>query len=192
MINKYFIENVYSKHLSVINQSENNCDIINCIIGDMLMGKVQKYNNTIFLSINANVLNLIKRWYILLNSVFSFNSLFYKIDHFFVYRGINLNEFLSVNENIVHPIPFSTCLDYNNSLLWINESRAHSYILKIKITKKTPFIFTGNKDEGNEVILPAGSLKITNITGFIVECDLVHYTYKEMVQNFKNIKVVFY
>jgi hypothetical protein len=158
----------------------------------MLMGKVQKYNNTIFLSINANVLNLIKRWYILLNSVFSFNSLFCKVDHFFVYRGINLNEFLSVNENIVHPIPFSTCLDYNNSLLWINESRAHSYILKIKITKKTPFIFTGNKDEGNEVILPAGSLKITNITGFIVECDLVHYTYKEMIQNFKNIEVVFY
>ena len=192
MTNVSVIKNVYSKHLSIINRSENNSDIINCIIGDMLMGKVQKYNNTIFLSLNANVLNLIKRFYILLNNTFSFNNSFFNIDHFFVYRGINMNETLIVNENIIHPIPFSTCLDYNNSLLWINRSRKHSYILKIKISKKTPFIFTGNEDEGDEVILPAGRLKIVNVSGFVVECELFYYTYKEMVENFSNIEVDFY
>jgi len=141
---------------------------------------------------NANVLNLIKRWYVLLNNVFSFNSLFFENDHFFVYRGINLNESLILNEHIIHPIPFSTCLDYNNSLLWINNSRKYSYILKIKISKKTPFIFTGNEDEGDEVILPAGRLKVVNISGFILECDLKNYTYKEMIKNFSNIEVDFY
>ena len=192
MINTFSVKNIYEKHLSVVNNSKNNIDIINCIIGDMLMGKVNKCNNSILLTINTNVLNLIKRWYILLNNVFSFNKLFFDIDHFFVYRGMNLNEPLVINEHLIHPIPFSTCLDYNNSLLWINNSRNHSYVLKIKISKKTPFTFTGNRDEGDEVILPAGHLKITNITGFVVECVLIHYTYKEMIENFRNIKVVFY
>jgi len=192
MTNLSLIKNVYSIHLSIINCSENNSDIINCIIGDMLMGKVKKCNGAIFLSMNSNILNLIKRWYILVNNVFSFNSLFCKDDNFFVYRGINLDESLIVNEHLIHPIPFSTCLDYNNSLLWINNTRKRSYILKIKISKKTPFIFTGNEDEGDEVILPAGRLQVTNVSGFVVECDLSHYTYHEMIENFRNIEVDFY
>lgn len=185
------INRIYKNHLSIINKTKNNMDIINCIVGDMLMGKVTRYNNTIFLTMNKNVLSLIKKWYELSMSIFAYNckSCF---DNFVVYRGINLNEPLRLNEHLIHPIPFSTCLDYNNSLLWLNNNYNHSYVLKITICKNIPFTFTGNLDEGNEIILPAGKLKIKNIYGNIVECELSHYSYKEMTERFKEIETTFY
>lgn len=187
------VNQIYENHLSIINKTKNNTDIINCIIGDMLMGKVTSCNKTIFLTINKNVLSLIKKWYELSRSIltsnFNYSSYF---ENFTVYRGINLNEPLRLNEHLIHPIPFSTCLDYNNSLLWLNNNYNHSYVLKITICKNIPFTFTGNLDEGNEIILPAGKLKIKNIYGNIVQCELTHYSYKEMTGRFKEIETTFY
>jgi hypothetical protein len=204
---EYYVNQIYENHLSIINKTKNNIDIINCIIGDMLMGKVTSCNKTIFLTINKNVLSLIKKWYQLSRSIqasncnlLNYNSRF---ENFVVYRGINLNEPLNLNEHLIHPIPFSTCLDYNNSLLWLNNNYNHSYVLKITICKNIPFTFTGNLFEGNEIILPAGKLKIKSINDdninnninsdvVVVECELIHYSYKEMKERFKEIETIFY
>ena len=187
-----YVNQIYENHLSIINKTKNNTDIIDCIIGDMLMGKVTSCNKTIFLTINKNVLSLIKKWYQLSRSIFTSNCNLPFFDSFVVYRGINLNEPLRLNEYLIHPIPFSTCLDYNNSLLWLNNSYNNSYVLKITICKNIPFTFTGNLDEGNEIILPAGKLKIKNIisngNSNVVECELLHYSYKEMKERFKEIE----
>ena len=150
------------------------------------MGKVSKISNIVYLKINKNVLSVIEKWYNFSSDVKHYNKI-HLSKYFFVYRGIKLKSSLKKGDFLLHPIPFSTCLDYDNATLWTNSNK-YSYILKIKISNNIPFTFTGNLNEGNEVIVSSSNLFIQNIDKNIVECEIIeYYDYNTMIKNFDNI-----
>jgi hypothetical protein len=124
--------------------------IVNNIIGDMLMNKVHELNGKLLVDLQPVTLNLIYDWYFLAMVLNNYE----KCD-LIVYRGVKRMQ----NTNFIYqPIPFSTCIDFTNSLNWVNEERDDSYIMEIEVNSSCLYTFTGNFAEGNEVILPAGYL----------------------------------
>lgn len=172
--------NICNLHLNKIKRSAKHTDIINNIIDDMLMNKVYINNAKIYININRNILNLINEWYNLSSELQEYNN--YPI---VVYRGIKN---IDMKDTFLHPIPFSTCVEYDNALNWINfNDLERSFILKIHVCPNTSFTFTGNFNEGNEVILPAGMLHVIKIyhenNVKIVECSFEQFSYNEMIMN---------
>ena len=96
------------------------------------------------------VVNLIKEWYLFAEYLSAFKRV--KLT---VYRGVK-----NMNANISHtqPLPFSTCIDVNNALDWIIPNNHRSFVMSIEVSRKIKYTFTGNINEGNEVVLPAGYL----------------------------------
>jgi hypothetical protein len=121
-------------------------------MGDMLMCKV--YSNdrgeSCIRHLDQTVKTLIREWYLFAHSL----SIFKRRD-ILVYRGV---KYMNPNKNHYQPIPFSTSYHFNNALEWIIPNTYHSFIMCIYVSHKTIYTFTGNLAEGNEVILPAGSL----------------------------------
>lgn len=123
--------------------------IVDNIIGDMLMNKVQMINGKLQVELPIVTKNLIYDWYFLAMMLNNYD----KCD-LIVYRGVKK---MQHSFFIYQPIPFSTCIEFSNSLNWVNEER-DSYVMEIEVNQSCLYTFTGNFAEGNEVILPAGYL----------------------------------
>ena len=180
------IENICKYHTLI--SKKKYLYVVDCIMGDVLMGKVSKKNEIIHVILNKMILEVIKKWYDFSSHVKIYNS---KHRFFFVYRGFKSSQTIGKNNILPHPIPFSTCMDYNNAIIWTDDEK--SYVLKIKITCEIPFTFIGNINEGNEVIISAGKLHVTEIENNILHCNIVPYeTYNIMENELKNVHVDFY
>ena len=57
------MDELCKKHYIYLNTSETYKDVTESIIGDMLMGRVRKENNIIYVNLNKVTINLIKEWY---------------------------------------------------------------------------------------------------------------------------------
>ena len=187
IINEYLEKSSYEDdicskcHINLIRKSDYYIEIIDSIIGDMLMDKIYIKNDQMYLKINKRVLDLISGWYDL-----SSKLLIYNTDNITVYRGVS---FMDISNNkIVQPIPFSSCIDFENALNWIHPDDLNSFIMKINIKSGISYTYTGNLNEGNEVVLPAGILtKVNVISCNIVEYDFEPFTYSQMIENFDKI-----
>ncbi len=175
-------------HIKIIQSNPHFVKIIDNIIGDMLMGRVSfnEKNKKISLHINKSILILINHWYIMTNYLPSFELT--------VYRGVK--NMCPSKKLILQPIPFSTSIQLDNAYEWINNNEETSFIMKINIIKSSKFSVTGNYAEGNEVVLPAGYLKMIN-SSFenntkINSYDFIPFTFEQMVQNFKSLDFIFY
>ena len=178
---------IYNSHVSMINESIDFINIINDIIDDMLMDKISICNNQMYLQINKRILYLISGWYDLSRKLIIYNN-----SDIIVYRGVSKMDI--TNDKIVQPIPFSSCVDFDNSLNWIHFEDPKSFIMKINIKRGFGYTFTGNLNEGNEVVLPAGILSKTNVIKSseynIVEYDFEPFTHSQMLENFETICVM--
>lgn len=176
------------KHVVEISKSCDFINIVDSIINDMLMGRVQIENEQLCLRINKRIVDLISGWYILSKKLVIYNT-----ENIIVYRGVSN---IIYKDKILQPIPFSTCIDFENSLNWIYPDDKNSFVMKINIKSGCEYTYTGNLDEGNEVVLPAGVLnKIRENKEY--ECNIIEYefepfSFEQMVQNFKNIKTEFF
>lgn len=173
--------------INIINNNPNFVQIINNIIDDMLMGRVSfdKNNKKISLHINKSIFYLISDWYLMTNSLPPF-----KIT---VYRGVKN---MSSNEKVIlQPIPFSTSIKLSNAFEWINNNDDQSFIMKINVSKFTRFSVTGNYAEGNELVLPAGYLKMNKITfkkhTKIISYSFIPFSFEQMINNFDNLNFIF-
>lgn len=101
--------------------------------------------------LNHRTKQLIKEWYLFADHLSSLR----RVD-ICVYRGVkNMDPSKMCH---IQPIPFSTCIDISNASEWIIPDNCQSFIMSINVTSQIPYTFTGNADEGHEVILPAGKL----------------------------------
>jgi hypothetical protein len=165
------IDDLCKKHYIYLKTSKTYNDVTESIIGDMLMGRVRKENDIIYVNLNKVTINLIKEWYKLSEIVKHYNI------PITVYRGVyNVDKTKKV---IVQPIPFSTCVEYSFAKDWINESDL-GYVMKINIPQFTPYTFINNINEGNEVILPAGFLSKINENDDFIEYNFISLNYQEM------------
>lgn len=143
---------IYYIHTTEIDKNQKYQSLVNDIIGDMLMYKV--YSNDrgdiCLRHLNHDVLTLIREWYLFANYLSQF-----KRRDICVYRGV---KHMNPIQNHYQPIPFSTSYNFANALEWIIPNTYHSFIMCLYVSHKTIYTFTGNLEEGNEVILPAGSL----------------------------------
>lgn len=143
---------IYYIHITEIDKNRKYQSIVDDIIGDMLMYKV--YSNdrgdVCLRHIDHSVRTLINEWYHFAKYLSQFNR-----RDICVYRGV---KHMNPMQNHYQPIPFSTSYNFNNALEWIIPNTYHSFIMCIYVSRKTLYTFTGNLAEGNEVILPAGSL----------------------------------
>ena len=176
------METICNLHIKIIRNQPFFIDIFNNIIGDMLMNKVHLIDEKLYVDIRPVTLNLIYDWYFFAMLVNKST----KCD-LVVYRGVKR---MKCNNVIYQPIPFSTCIDYNNSLNWIIEDDEYSFVMEIEVKRDCLYTFSGNYEEGNEVILPAGYLmykkmnmkgKIKVITFIFIEvafADMVNFLFK--------------
>ena len=165
------VEELCNKHHECLKKYDTYEYVTECIIGDMLMGRVKTENNIICVNLNNVTIVLIKEWYKLSEIVKYYNI------PLTVYRGVyKMDRTKSV---ITQPIPFSTCIDYLFAKDWINECN-FSYVMKINVTSYTPYTFINNKNEGNEVILPAGFLTKINENEQFVEYNFTSFNIHEM------------
>ena len=182
-------DTICHKHAIEIQKSHIYIDVVSSIINDMLMGRVYVENEKIYLKLNERICQLISDWYDLSGKLSVYNN-----KNIVVYRGV-FNMTISKNK-ILQPIPFSTCIDFDNSLNWINPKDPNSFIMKININSGCEYTYTCNLNEGNEVVLPAGFL--TKINEFkekecnIFEYDFEPFTYLQMIENFDKINIEFY
>jgi hypothetical protein len=160
------------------------------IISDLFMGRVFVSKNCdLILTLTEMVLKSVQTWYELSEHLHVRLS-DYHLTSFKVYRGVkNMN----IQERIYQPLPFSCCCEYQNALQWILPSKEDSFIIVIDITlEKIPLTFTGNLEEGNEVILPAGDMYHyfewydTYKQVKIVEYKFIPATYNEFCKNLQN------
>jgi hypothetical protein len=166
------IDDLCKKHYIYLKTSKTYNDVTESIIGDMLMGRVRKENDIIYVNLNKVTINLIKEWYKLSEIIKGYNI------PITVYRGVyNVDKTQKV---IIQPIPFSTCIEFSFAKEWINESNIENYVMKINIPQFTPYTFINNINEGNEVILPAGLLTKINENENFVEYNFMSLSYEEM------------
>ena len=144
------MDNICNLHIKIIREHTFFLEIVNNIIGDMLMDKVHIIDEKLNVDILPVTLNLIYDWYFLAILLNKSN----KCD-LIVYRGVKR---MSCKDVIYQPIPFSTCIDFDNSLNWIIEDDDCSFVMEIEVKRDCLYTFSGNFEEGNEVILPAGYL----------------------------------
>ena len=103
--------------------------------------------------LNHRIKNLIREWYLFADHLSTIRNS--RID-ICVYRGVkNMDPYKICH---IQPIPFSTCIDICNASEWILPNHPQSFIMCINVTSQIPYTFTGNADEGHEVILPSGKL----------------------------------
>jgi len=165
------VEELCNKHYVCLKSYESYKNVSECIISDMLMNRVKKENDIIYVNLNNITINLIKEWYKLSEIVKYYNTFLT------VYRGVyKIDQTQNV---IIQPIPFSTCIEYSFAKDWINECN-FSYIMKINIPEFTPYTFIDNINEGNEVILPAGFLSKISENQHFVEYNFMSLSYEEM------------
>ena len=176
------------KHAVEIAKSCDFINIVDSIINDMLMGRVHVENKQLCLRLNKRILDLIFGWYDLSKKLVIYNT-----ENISVYRGISN---IIYKDKILQPIPFSTCIDFENSLNWIYPDDDNSFVMKINIKSGYEYTYTGNMDEGNEVVLPAGILNKINQIKIeeynIIEYDFEPFSVEQMIENFKNIKTEFF
>lgn len=143
---------IYLIHKTEIDKSHKYQSIVNDIMGDMLMHKVysDEKGDICLRHLDDSVQQLINEWYCFANYLSRF-----KRRDICVYRGVKQ---MNPTQNHYQPIPFSTSYDFTNALEWILPNTYHSFIMCIYVSRHTIYTFTGNLAEGNEVILPAGSL----------------------------------
>lgn len=169
MIKLYMsVENIYNFHVTYIKNNDEFYTIIDSIIGDMFMGRVKFIDNKLYINVPDIVLHFIKKWYILSEILKKYNSC-----ELVLYRGMNN---LEVLDKIIQPIPFSTCIDYNNATLWSN----NGFVMKINVKSNVGYTFTGNLNEGNEVILPAGYLFCVGKQEDYIEYEYEDYSFTKM------------
>jgi hypothetical protein len=165
------IDDLCKKHYIYLQTSESYKNVTESIIGDMLMNRVRKENDIIYVNLNKVTINLIKEWYKLSEIIKDYNPCLT------VYRGVyNVDKTQKV---VIQPIPFSTCVEYSFAKDWINESNV-GYVMKINIPQLTPYTFINNINEGNEVILPAGFLSKINENDNFIEYNFISLNYEEM------------
>ena len=143
---------IYHIHKREIDRNKKYQSIVQDIIGDMIMYKVyaNEKDEICLRTLGSNVIKLIKEW-----SLFAeYLSKFERVP-LTVYRGV---KFMNPNINHTQPIPCSSCLDFNNALDWIIPKNDRSFVMSIYVSQQIKYTFTGNMNEGNEVILPAGYL----------------------------------
>ncbi|NBP57535.1 hypothetical protein EBU71_13565 [bacterium] len=161
-------------HISFINRHKRFKGIANDIIGDMLMGKVTLIdNNMLSVNLNARAKSLIREWYIMASFLHrKFKS---KKSDLTVFRGVKN---MAPHRNHYQPIPFSCCMNLSTAKEWIIPDKDNSFVMIIKVPKETLYTFIGNLEEGNEVILPAGSLILQSRTT-IKDVNVVYYTFHQ-------------
>ena len=145
-MNNKTIEN---NHIMNIKNNNIYTDTVNMIIDDVLMGKIKKIGNGEIKLINITdiVQKLIDNWYIMANDLKKYNT-----HAFTVYRGVsNMDDTDMINQ----PLPFSTCIEFDNALNWAYDG----FIMKINIKVEDLYTFTGNTSEGREVVLAPCKLK---------------------------------
>jgi hypothetical protein len=142
-----------TQHLEYIEEN-NYQNVVDSIIGDMLMNKVKLVEGKLKVNINDVVMKLIQKWYEIAISLKKYSKK--EKNEIIVYRGVYDME--ETEENILQPIPFSTSLLISSCYNWI-ENRDNSFIMKIRIPVENLFTFIGNKNEGYEIVLSAGFLK---------------------------------
>lgn len=147
-------------------------DIADDIVGDMLMGKVASSSSSkLIVTLNQRATNLVKEWY-LMASLLDRKFRRYKTN-LTVFRGVKN---MSPYRNHIQPIPFSCCMRLSTALEWIIPDKENSFVMVIEVPKDTMYTFIGNLAEGNEVILPAGSLKL-NTRNTIGKVNVVYYSF---------------
>ena len=151
--------NVFNQHVFEIKKNKNFLYVSDCIIGDMLMGKITFTNNKIEIFLTESISNLIKEWKLMSLYLSKFNQ------EIIVFRGVRKMQPL---DRIEQPIPFSTCIEYENAELWTNND---GFIMKIFVSNNINYTFLDNKDEGYEVILPPGFLIKKNQQNNYIEYD---------------------
>ena len=143
------LEKLCLDHLYIIRKNEEYIETINNVVSDVLMNTVKENKNgTLSVNLNKYQCKVISNIYALFNELSYPNiSIFDK--EFYLYKGVSNISNINI---ITFPIPFSCCVDFKNAWLWcVSEN---SFIIEIKISGNFPLIFTGNINEGNEVILP--------------------------------------
>lgn len=143
------IEEVYKKHTSCMDRYYE--EVRDNIIDDMLMGKVVlKPEGVTLVGMTEKVKKLIDLFYKVAKKLYIPCS-------FTVYRGTRP---IKIAENtLFQPIPFSTSLVPENAMNWIDEDEK-CCIWRINVPKDSLFLCIDNPNEGKEVILPAGMIRI--------------------------------
>ncbi len=183
-----------TQHLDYI-EKNNYQNVVDSIIGDMLMNKVKLVEGKLKVNINDLVFKLIQEWYEIAISLKKYRK--NDENDIIVYRGVY--DMKETEENILQPIPFSTSLLISSCYNWI-ENRDNSFIMKIHIPSENLFTFIGNKNEGYEIVLSAGFLKKRSIkknnelsenyynNKKIIEYDFETIDFLEMKNIIKNLK----
>jgi len=142
---------IENNHTMNIDKNNMYMNIVEMIIGDVLMGKIKKLEDGSLQLINMTdtVDSLIENWYVMADELKKYNQ-----SAFSVYRGVSNME---DNDIIFQPIPFSTCVEFDNALNWIYDDK--SFIMKINLKIEDLYTFTGNILEGREVIIGGCNLK---------------------------------
>ena len=123
-------------------------------------------------TLENSVINLIKEWSLFAEYLSQFERVALT-----VYRGV---KYMNPNINHTQPIPFSSCLDFNNALDWIIPNNDRSFVMSISVSHKIKYTFTGNIDEGNEVVLPAGYLSFQKKVKYKNTC-IVYYVFSSIL-----------
>lgn len=133
------------------------------IIGDILMDKVKvNEEGKLIVNINDYAKHTIDSWYYHASNLIDIN------EAIVVYRGV---KFMDRYTNIYQPIPFSTCMCKDNASLWTIENDKRSFIMKINVKCHATYMRTENDSEGDEVILPSGTLKYKKEDGDVSVYD---------------------
>jgi len=135
---------IENNHITNIEQNNMYINVVEMIIGDVLMGKIKKTEDGSIQLINMTdiVTSLIEDWYIMAKELKKYNDYCFS-----VYRGVSNME---DDNTIVQPLPFSACLEFDNALNWVYDN---GFIMKINIKIGDLYTFTGNTYEGREVII---------------------------------------
>ena len=165
---------LYDNHIARKNSIENYNMFIDDIIDDILMGKVTNVNNKVIIKgINEKVKETIKLFYKLAEDL-RIPLGRSPVDWFRVYRQMN---FEFKENTLLHPIPFSTCIE---SAFILDQPiyQGIKYIYVIDFLENTNIVSIFNENEGKEIILPACILLKTNT---IIESDSVVYYYCKLI-----------
>lgn len=146
---------IENNHITNIEKNSTYMSVIEMIIGDVLMGKVKKTadGSLKLFNITPVVERLIDNWSIMANDLKQYNDCCFN-----VYRGVSNMEDTDI---IVQPLPFSTCIDYENARNWVYTD---GFIMDINIKVGDLYTFTGNEYEGREVVLAPCTLKKISTT----------------------------
>lgn len=191
-LGKLCIESIYDFHINQGYDEDLYQEIVESIVGDMLMGKVKGKN----IILERNVDNLIRDFYTLANKYYDMCHFVSGCDSYVLYRGTD-RDYNPHGTFVVYPIPFSTSIDEGNTRDWVNKGDA-CCVWRIRVPLSTRLLALKNDPEGREVVLPAGVLMKTNFgetyDGIkIIDCDFMgtkSYEDMEELQKLYNYNVI--